>query len=126
MYNDLGLFQCFWFFGHHKVLEAIDEFNVLQYLTSTKGSSSALVGGRSCTCMFYCTSIEPFLVFLHFMVYSVETVTEAFLALLFFIIIIFLFFYFSPHVFCCFAENCDVYFFLNNLFYITIIINQCK
>ena len=68
------------FFGRREVLEAIDEFNDLQYLASTKGSSSALVGGRSCTCVFYCTSLEPFFVrlFLHFMVYSVEIVTEAF------------------------------------------------
>ena len=52
----LGLFQCFWFFGRREILEAIDEFNDLQYgLASTKGSSSALVGGRSCTCMFHCT-----------------------------------------------------------------------
>ena len=50
MYNDLGLFQRFGFFGRREVLEAIDEFNDLQYLASTKGSSSALVGGRSCTC----------------------------------------------------------------------------
>ena len=29
--------------------------------------------------VFYCTSVEPFLLFVsHFMVYSVETVTEAF------------------------------------------------
>ena len=30
--------------------------------------------------VFYCTSLEPFFfsLFLHFMVYSVETVTEAF------------------------------------------------
>ena len=47
---------------------------------STRGSSSALVGGRGCTCVFYCTSLEPFFFFLspYFMVYSVETVTEAF------------------------------------------------
>ena len=50
MYDDLGLFQRFWFFGRREVLEAIiDEVNDLQYLASTKGSSSALVGGRSCT-----------------------------------------------------------------------------
>ena len=78
VYDDLGLFQRFCFFGRHEVLEAIDEFNDLQYLALTKGSSSALVGGRSCTCVFHCTSLEPFFVclFLHFMVYSVETVTE--------------------------------------------------
>ena len=79
MYDDLGLFQRFCFFGRREVLEAIDEFNDLRYLASTKWSSSALVGGRRCTCVFYCTSLEPFFVwFLHFMVYSVETVTEAF------------------------------------------------
>ena len=49
MYDDLGLFQRFCFFGRREVLETIDEFNDLQYLASTKGSSSALVGGRSCT-----------------------------------------------------------------------------
>ena len=48
------------FFGRREVLEAIDEFNDLQYLASTKVSSSALVGGRSCTCVFYCTSLESF------------------------------------------------------------------
>ena len=53
VYNDLGLLQHFWFFGCHEVLEAIDEFNDLQYLTSTKASSSALVGGRSCTCVCF-------------------------------------------------------------------------
>ena len=55
MYDDLGLFQrfCFLFFGRREVLEAIDEFNDLQYLASTKGSSSALVGGRSCTCVCF-------------------------------------------------------------------------
>ena len=63
MYDDLGLFQRFWIFGRRGILEAIDEFNDLQYLASTKGSSSAFVGGRSCTCVsvFYCTSLEPFL-----------------------------------------------------------------
>ena len=46
----MGLFQPFRFvsfFGHREVLEVIDEFNNLLYLASTKGSSSALVGGRS-------------------------------------------------------------------------------
>ena len=75
---ELLMFFCF-FDAVIEVLEAVDEFNDLQYLASTKGSSSALVGGRSCTCVFYCTSLEPFFVlFLHFMVYSVETVTESF------------------------------------------------
>ena len=88
MYDDLVLFQRFLFvclFGRREVLEAIDEFNDLQYLASTKGSSSALVGGRSCTCvLLYCFRAFFFLFFffffsfLHFMVYSVETVTEAF------------------------------------------------
>ena len=84
MYDDLGLFErfCFFvflFFGRREILETINEFNDLQYLASTKGSSSALVGGRSCTCVFYCTSLEPFFsLFLHFVVYSVETVSEAF------------------------------------------------
>ena len=53
MYDDLGLFQRFWFFGRREVLEEFDEFNDLQYLASTKGSSSALVGGRSCTCVCF-------------------------------------------------------------------------
>ena len=51
--DDLGLFQRFCFFGRRGVLEAINEFNDLQYLASTKGSSSALVGGRSCTCVCF-------------------------------------------------------------------------
>ena len=54
------------FFWRREVLEAIDEFNDLQYLASTKGSSSALVDGRSCTCVFYCTSLEAFFLFLFF------------------------------------------------------------
>jgi len=79
VYDDLGLFQRFWFFGRREVLEAIDEFNDLQYLTSTKGSSSALAGGRSCTCvLLYCFRAFFLLFCVHFMVYSVETVTEAF------------------------------------------------
>ena len=53
MYDDLGLFQRFGFFGRREVLEEFDEFNDLQYLASTKGSSSALVGGRSCTCVCF-------------------------------------------------------------------------
>ena len=79
MYDDLGLFQRFWFL-RREVLEAIDEFSDLQYgLALTKGSSSALVGGRSCTCVFHCTSLELFVcLFLHLLVYSVETVTETF------------------------------------------------
>ena len=63
MFDDLGLFQRFCFFGRREVLEAIDEFNDLQYLASTKGSSSALAGDRSCTCVFYCTSLVFFLLF---------------------------------------------------------------
>ena len=57
MYDDLVLFQrfvCFFLsFGRREVLEAIDEFNDLQYLASTKGSSSALAGGRRCTCVSF-------------------------------------------------------------------------
>ena len=53
MYDDLGLFQRLVFFGRREVLEAINEFNDLQYPTSTKGSSSALVGGRSFTCVCF-------------------------------------------------------------------------
>ena len=104
-YDDLGigLFQCFSFFG----LEAIDEFNDLQYLASTKGSLSALVGGRSCTCAFHCTSLETFFSFFSssFYVYSVET--EAIWAS-FFLVFSF-FFRFPPPMFffCCFAENYD-------------------
>ena len=44
IYDDLGLFQLFFGFGF-EVLEAVSEFNDLQYLTLTKGSLSALVGG---------------------------------------------------------------------------------
>ena len=62
MYDDLGLFQHFCFFGHREVLEAINKFNDLQYLASTKGSLSALVGDWSCTCVFHCTSLEPYFV----------------------------------------------------------------
>ena len=73
------------FFGRREVLEAIDEFNDLQYLASTKVRllSSALVGGRSCTCvlLYFFRAFFFFFIFFsffHFMVYSVETVTEAF------------------------------------------------
>ena len=73
MYNDLGLFQrsvCFLFFvvvvfQMREVLEANDKFNYLQYFASTK-SSSALVGGRSCTCVFHCTSLRCTLFFSSF------------------------------------------------------------
>ena len=53
MRDDLGLFQRFCFFGRREVLEAINEFNDLQNLASIKGSSSALVGGWSCTCVCF-------------------------------------------------------------------------
>ena len=59
MYDDLGLFQRFSFFVCREVLEEFDEFNDLQYLASTKGSSSALVGGRSC----HYLHVEPFCLF---------------------------------------------------------------
>ena len=48
-----------------------------------------------------------FSLFLYFMVYSVETVTEAFWALIFFILFLVRFPPPSPRVYCCFAENCD-------------------
>ena len=41
------------FLGRREVIEAIDKFNDLQFLASTKGRSSALVGGRSCTCVCF-------------------------------------------------------------------------
>ena len=83
MYDDLGLFHVFCFLDAVRSFsEEFDEFNDLQYLASTKGSSSALVGGWSCHYLrvFHCTSLEPFFqcLFLHFMVYSVETVNGAF------------------------------------------------
>ena len=54
VYDDVGLFQPFGFPRGRELLEVIDEFNDdLQYLASTKGSSSALVGGRSCTCVCF-------------------------------------------------------------------------
>ena len=63
-YDDLGLFQRFWF-PRRELLEVIDEFNDdLQYLASTKRSSCALVGGRSCTCVVHCTSQSLFFFFL--------------------------------------------------------------
>ena len=59
--------------------------------------------------MFHCTALEPCLfvcLLLHFMVYSVATVTEAFLAL-------FLSFFRFPPVslFCCSAENYETFLF---------------
>ena len=114
-------------------------FNDLQYLASTKGNSSALVGDRSCTCVCFIVLLESLFLFLlqfvclflHFMVYSVETVTETFWALFL------LFFLFPlpppppppPRVFLllfCGKLWRLFLFFLYNLFYITIIINQCK
>ena len=86
MYDDLVLFQRFLlllFFGRREVTEAIDEFIDLQLPRIDKGKFV-------CSCwwpelylrVFYCTSLEPFFIFiysfLHFMVYSVETVIEAF------------------------------------------------
>ena len=47
MYDDLVLFQRFFvclFFGRREVLEAIDEFNDLQYLASTKGMLVTVAG----------------------------------------------------------------------------------
>ena len=64
VYDDLGLFQRFCFFGRREVLEAIiDEVNDLQYLASTKGSV-LLYFFRAFFCFCF--------LFLHFMVYSVE------------------------------------------------------
>ena len=57
MYDDLGLFQRFWFFGCR---EAIDEFNDWQYFALTKGSSSALVGGQTYICVFHCLFLFVF------------------------------------------------------------------
>ena len=85
MYDDLVLFQrffCFCFFGRREVTKAIEEFIDLQLPRIDKGKFV-------CSCwwpelylrVFYCTSLEPFLAcfcILSFMVYSVETVTEAF------------------------------------------------
>jgi len=84
VYDDLVLFQrflFFCFFGRREVLEAIaDEFNDLQYLASTKERSSALVGGAVLACFIVLLQSLFFFsfFFLHFMVYSVEAVTEAF------------------------------------------------
>ena len=83
MYDDLGLFQRFCFFGRREVLEEFDEFNDLQYLASTKGSSSALVTRPelsllACVSLYFFRAFLFVCLFLHFMVYSVETVTEAF------------------------------------------------
>ena len=54
---------------------------ILLYLASTKERSSALVGW-SCTCVCFIVLLQSLFLFfvfcLHFMVYSVETVTEAF------------------------------------------------
>ena len=66
------------------------------------------------------------------MVYSVETVTEAFWAL--FLYIIYLYIYLNIYLFISFFPPFLLLFcgkvwrliFKNNLFYITIIINQCK
>ena len=80
MYDDLGLFQCFGFFGRREVLEAIDEFNDLQYLASTMPGGwpelylpVLLYFFRVVFFIFYFSFF-----FLHFMMYSMKTVTEAF------------------------------------------------
>ena len=53
VYHDLELFQRFKF-PRCELLEVIDEYNDdLQYVASTKGSLSAFVGGRSCTCVCF-------------------------------------------------------------------------
>ena len=67
MYDELGLFQRFWF-PRRELLEVIDEFNDdLQYLASTKGSSSALVGGRSCSCVRFIVVVFFSFLFLSFL-----------------------------------------------------------
>ena len=86
-------------------------YDDLQYLASTKGSSSALFGGRSCTCVFHCTFQSLFFhviffffffSFFRFMVCSVEILTEAFRASLSLSL-------FTPEFFfCCFAESYDL------------------
>ena len=78
MFDDLGLFPCFLlFFGRREVPEAIDEFNDLQYLASTN-RLLLLVAGAVLACVLLYFLKAFFSLFLHFMVYSVETVTEAF------------------------------------------------
>ena len=78
MYDDLGLFRVFFFFfGRREVLEAIDEFNDLQYLASTN-RLLLLVAGAVLACVLLYFLKAFFSLFLHFMVYSVETVTGAF------------------------------------------------
>ena len=65
VYDDVGLFQPFGFPRGRELREVIDEFNDdLQYLASTKGSSSALVGGRSCTCVCFVVLLRVFLYFI--------------------------------------------------------------
>ena len=53
------------------VLEEFDEFNDLQYLASTKGSSSALVGGRSFTCVCFIVLLNAFVCLFVFAFYGV-------------------------------------------------------
>lgn len=62
VYDDLELFQHFWF-PRCELLEVTEDFNNdMQYLISTKASLSALGGqwGWSCICMFHCTLSAPF------------------------------------------------------------------
>ena len=72
VYRGLELFQRFKF-PRCELLEVIDEFNDdLQYAASTKGSLSAFVGARSCTCVCFSSlcyiRLRGRLLF-HFMVY---------------------------------------------------------
>ena len=64
VYDDVGLFQPFGSPRGRELRDVIDEFNDnLQYLASTKGSSSAFVGGRSCTCVCFIVLLSVFFCF---------------------------------------------------------------
>ena len=80
MYNDLVLFQWFFVcvFGCCEVLEAINEFNDSHRQRGVR--LLLLVAGAvlACVLLYFFRAFFCFVLFLHFMVYSVETVTEAF------------------------------------------------
>ena len=122
-------------FGRREVLEAIDGLMICSTSHRQRGIRLLLLVAESVlACVLLCFLRAFFVVvtvclFLHFMVYSVETVTEAFWAFLILIFLILLFrFSFLPRVFLLLfcGKLWRLFFIYFIYFYITIIINQCK
>ena len=78
MYDDLGLFQRFCFFGSREVLEQSMSLIICSISHRQRVRLLLLVAVAVLVC-FIVLFLELFVCFfLHFMVYSEETVTEAF------------------------------------------------